>query len=75
MFEKKHLQLHMYTCTFHEADTSRERRHVSGVRANTTVDDKATAISFGAPCDSDDKDKTVLTSVTMIPAIGPRKTV
>jgi hypothetical protein len=34
-FGKKDLQLHMYTCTFREADTLRERRHVYGVRANT----------------------------------------
>jgi hypothetical protein len=29
------LLLHRYTCTFHEADTSQERRHACGVRANT----------------------------------------
>jgi hypothetical protein len=32
---KKDLQHHMYTCTFREADTLRERRHVCDVRANT----------------------------------------
>jgi len=34
-FGKKGLQLHMYICTFHEADTWRERRHVCGVQAKT----------------------------------------
>lgn len=29
------LLLRMYTYTFHEADTLRERRHTCGVRANT----------------------------------------
>jgi hypothetical protein len=46
MFGKKDLQLHMYICIFHEADTLREHRHVSGVRANTR---RQAAISFGAP--------------------------
>ena len=36
----------MYTCTFHEADTLRERRHMCDVRANTRPQ---AAISFEVP--------------------------
>ena len=71
-FVKKDLQLHMYTCTFHEVGTLREHRHVCGVRANTR---RQTHHQFQSSLIRRQGRKRVLTSVTMIPVIGPRKTV
>src|SRR6266849_6862833 len=65
-FGQKGLQFHMNTCTFHEADTLRERRHVCGVRANTRRGTKQSSVSEFL---DNDKEKPVLTSVTMIPVI------
>jgi hypothetical protein len=67
----------MYTCTFHEADTLRERRHECGVRANTK---RGSRNEIRNPFFANDKDKRqdyegLLTSVVTIPVIGPMKMV
>jgi len=68
-FGKQGLQYHMYTCTFHGADTSQERQHACGVRANTKRQSHDQSLHPLL------KGLRGLTSVTMIPVMGPRKTV
>jgi len=43
---RKSILLHMYTYTFHSADTWRERRHACGVRANTKPSPKLASEVF-----------------------------
>ena len=70
---RKDSRLHMYTYTFREADTWRERRHECDVRANTKW--RGHNEIRGPFARDKDKGLRWLTSVTMIPVIGPRKTV
>ena len=64
---------YIYIYTFHEADTSRKRRHECGVQSNTKQRRRNTIRILLPPT----RIKRVrrLASVTMIPVIGPRKTV
>lgn len=66
---QKGLLHHKCTYTYRVADTLRERRHVYGVRANTTANKVKIGPRFSL------KGKSRLTSVIMTPVIGPRKTV